>query len=716
MNIMYHRFHVKSLVVSACLTLALFALTSLPALSQTAAPGPDQETLRQYNLQLLARSAADSIVLRWGATDYVTWQTASRAGYVIERAVLPPRGSVSLDPVWMPLTPVAVKPLSIDEWKQRFAPEDSLAGAAVQSLYGESMVTTDDPFGALYEMYLQQQNLHGFAMFLADIRPDLAEGMGLRYVDRTVEPGKAYLYRIFTESQHPDHSIDTAWVATAAVEDEALRAINSLTALEDEKLVILRWDKEESSTYGGFVIERSYDNGRSFEPVTPLPFLPLVNPDAEDANPVHEYRVKLERNYEPALYRVSGIDAFGIRTPPGVTVAAMGRDRTAPRQPGILPHEIVDENSVRISWEVRDTPDADLDGFLIAKSEIPDGPYDIISEMLPVTARSFIDRNVREMPPHYYVVTAVDTAGNSRMSAPVFALFPDSIPPMTPTGLVGEVDSAGIVVLRWAANQEDDLQGYRVFYANDPSHEFQQLTTVITADTVYSDTLTLKTLSKHIFYKVTALDWNFNHSPFTPALQVKKPDIVPPSAPIIRDVESSHDAVYVAWYRSPTSDAADHMLYRRRAGEETWTELLRAVDPDVVRYRDESAEADVTYEYAVQALDDEGLSSPLSNIVVARLLPSSQRDGIDDMNADYDATRSAVVLKWSFSGPQSSEFHVYRSSDTRPFSLYRTFVDGSAHYEDKDIRSGSTYRYSVKVVYPDGAESPLREAAPVVIP
>ncbi|MCZ7556845.1 MAG: hypothetical protein M5R41_10640 [Bacteroidia bacterium] len=668
------------------------------------------------NLHLVVRTAPDSIVLRWGTTDYVTWKTAAAAGYVIERAELAKRGGASLEPQWKRLTEAPLKPLRIEDWKLRFAPEDSLAGAAVQSFYGESISTTNDPFGSLYEMYLQQQNLHGFGLFLADIRPDLADGLGLRFADRSVERGKPYVYRLYAATQNPDNPVDTAFAVATAKDDNPLTPVTKLTAVEDEKLVVLRWDREESAAYGGFVIERSKDGGGSFTRVTPLPYLPLVNPSVEDVGSYHEYRVKQQRNYEAAQYRVSGVNAFGMLSPAGTVVTAMGRDKTAPRQPAILPHEIVDEVSVKISWEVRDTPDKDLDGFIIAKSESPDGPYDIISDLLPVGARTYTDSNVRDLPPHYYVVSAVDTAGNSRMSAPMFAVFPDSIPPATPSGLVGSVDSSGVVLLRWTSNTEQDLQGYRVFYANDPSHEFQQLTTTIGTDTIYTDTLTLKTLSKHIYYKVTALDWNFNHSPFTPALEVKKPDIVPPSAPVIRDVQSAVDAVTISWYRSPTSDAREHVLLRRRVGETQWRELLRTDEASRTTHRDEGADAGEVYEYAVQARDEDGLLSPLSNIVNARKVAAGTRPGAEQLVARYDAQSNAVQLQWRFTGNRPCEFYLYRGASASPQVLIRTEGDAASGYADRDVRSGATYVYAVKVVYPDGGESPLVRAEAVSIP
>src|SRR5690606_38657836 len=101
-----------------------------------------------------------------------------------------------------------------------------------------------------------------------------------------------------------------------------------------------------------------------------------------------------------------------------------------------------------------------------------------------------------------------------------------------PTGLTGKIDTNGIVTLRWAMGREPDLMGYRVFMANAPDHEFTNLSPAPFADTTWTDTITLKTLTKRICYKVVAVDRNFNHSAMSAMLTLTKPDIIPPVAPV----------------------------------------------------------------------------------------------------------------------------------------------------------------------------------------
>ncbi|MDT8323073.1 MAG: fibronectin type III domain-containing protein, partial [Bacteroidota bacterium] len=293
-------------------------------------------------------------------------------------------------------------------------------------------------------------------------------------------------------------------------------------------------------------------------------------------------------------------------------------------------------------------------------------------------------------------------------------LFPDSIPPAVPSGLHAAVDSSGVLRLAWSPNTEADLQGYRVFYANDPTHEFQQLTTKITTDTLFVDTLTLKTLSEEIYYKLTALDYNFNHSPFTEALMVEKPDIVPPSPPLIHAVEAMSHGVRVSWHRSPTSDAAAHLILRRPVSGGAWVPLDSLVSASVTSFADTTLQGTALYEYALRAYDDDGLPSPLSNVVRARALSPVRYAAPDNAVGIWDAERQEIRLRWSFEGPPC-RFMVYRTEGTAPARLYRAVDEGALRFEDRAVPPG-TYRYAIKAVYPDGGESALSYTPAVTVP
>lgn len=667
------------------------------------------DTITGPILNLIGRSFGDSIVLRWGARNYTAWKTAGRGGYILERTNVSEMGRDHA-PRWERLSTTPIHPLTLDEWKRSYPPEDTLAGAAVQTLYGTAVVTETDPFGSIYETYLQQENMHGFAMVLADMAPRLADGYGLRFVDRNVQPGTSYLYRLYSLADDPNQPLDTAFTVIAATPYQPTPDVLSLTATEDEKLVVLKWYRyEQTEPFSGYFIERSTDGGNTFSRLKQTPFLAAVGDDAASVSDSITYRVELEENYVPTHYRVVGVDPFGQTSQKSAVVFAMGRDRTAPKAPLIAPAEVVAGNGIRIQWNLPPEMETDFDGFYVGRGFAADGPFSAISELLPKDAREFVERGVDTLPPGYYVVAAVDTAGNLRNSVPVLGILPDSVAPAVPDGLAGTIDSNGVVVITWNPNRETDLQGYRVFFANQEDHEFQQLTTDITADTVFRDTLTLKTLSETIYYKVTSLDWNFNHSPFTKTLVLKKPDIVAPVPPVITAVVPGERGVALSWYRSPSGDVLEHTLYRRKSGEVPWTTLVKTSDPVMSDYTDSLAERGVLYEYALDARDDDGNRSALSNMVTARPYDSGLRSGVEDVACRYDSAAGGMVVRWSYTTRADARIYLYRGIDDREPSLLTSLEGSVSEYVDREVYAGARFRYSLKVVTDDGGESvPVR--------
>ena len=687
-----------------------------PFENETVVDGTDTTT--GPNLHIIARSYGDSVVLRWGATTYTAWQTAGRGGYVLERLELTDEMPAALE--WERLTTTPIRPLTLEEWKKQYQPEDTLAGAAVQTLYGSAIVTETDPFGSIYETYLQQQNMHSFAMVLADIAPRLADGYGLRFVDHKVQPNKAYLYRLYSLANDPSQPIDTAVVAIGTTAPSSVPNIESLSTVESEKLVVLKWYRyEHPESFTGYFIERSTDGGKTFTRLKEMPFIAAKNVEIdEETNSKQdtiEYRIELERNYEPVTYRVVGVDPFGDVSPGGATITAMGLDRTPTVAPLIAPIEVVDGDAFRVQWDLPVDIEEDLDGFYVGRGGDAEGPFEAISDYLPKTTRQFVHHGVDTLVPGYYVVGAVDTAGNLRNSVPVLGILPDSIPPIIPRGLAGTIDSNGIVTITWAPNTENDLQGYRVFFANQEDHEFQQLTTDISTDTIFRDTLTLQTLSEKIYYKVTALDWNFNHSKFTETLTLKKPDVIAPVAPAIIGVAPGDRGVAIEWYRSPSGDAMTHTLYRRVSGNTDWTTLFTSDDRSITEYTDSSAERGILYEYVLDVLDDDSNRSELSNIVTARPYDNGLRSGITTLHVYYDSSEGGIVLHWDEIANTDAQLMLYKSVDDGKLGLVNSIGSDVTQYIDREVFIGSRYRYGVKLITNDGGESSIEQSAEVVV-
>ena len=146
-----------------------------------------------FSVQVLARAKGDRVLLRWAPDEFAPWYLANKHGYNILR--MDKDGKIDT-------LQKALKPYTLEQLKTRFEPDDSLAGAAAQMLYGKgtelNMAIGTDGAEGIMQVYEEQQTRFAYAMLLAEVRPDLAEAMALMYVDETAEKNAEYQYTITT--------------------------------------------------------------------------------------------------------------------------------------------------------------------------------------------------------------------------------------------------------------------------------------------------------------------------------------------------------------------------------------------------------------------------------------------------------------------------------------------------------------------------------------
>jgi len=118
---------------------------------------------------------------------------------------------------------------------------------------------------------------------------------------------------------------------------------------------------------------------------------------------------------------------------------------------------------VDLRWSTNST-EYDITNYLVYRSLTSGSSYELVSTLGRET--SYIDTSVTNGTTYYYVVRARDEAGQlGNSSNEVFATPNPNMPPDTPTGLSATAGNE-TVVLRWNANTEIDLAGYRVYRSN----------------------------------------------------------------------------------------------------------------------------------------------------------------------------------------------------------------------------------------------------------
>jgi fibronectin type 3 domain-containing protein len=658
-------------------------------------------------IKVIAQASTDSVVLRWAPSTPHGWRVANRTGYMIERR----SGSGQF---------VRITPDTIHSWlpdrlirEVNERPDHPYMGLALNALWGDSTLLSapdgSDTLGVLAE---RNMNLFSYALFAADNDPLIAEALGLRYVDRNVKVGDRFTYRI-SLNVPTEYKIDSGEVVVDVKNAVLGPPPVNLSAKGLDRRIEIRWEAQQQNDYSGYHVYRSDDNGRTFRKLTNRPMVLLISQESGQAG-IGVFTDTTIVNYKLYKYQVKGINAFGEFGTAG-QVEAMGRDMTPPFPPLVKNPEQVGKTKVKLSWDVPEV-DADLAGFIISRSAISDSNFrSITPKRLPKAARTFTDTAASDEEP-FYVVSSVDTAGNQSPSLPMYGILIDTMPPAIPKGLSGTIDTAGVVRLLWRKNAERNLLGYRVLRANAPDHEFTQLTGQVWHDTLFTDTVEVNTLTRFIYYKIAAVNNRYNHSEMTPVLALKRPDMVPPDAPVFTNVQATDSSVMLKWAASTSEDVKSHVLYRRTDETQSWTMLATLSRIDAM-YVDKAVTQNVMYEYEIEAVDSSGLKAMAELPVQGRPYDTGVRPTVSGLRGSYDAAQKKVVLNWLYKPVKQEKFFylIYRSALNTPLNHYKSIQQTQSTFADDALLGNGMYTYAVKVITDSGAESPLSERVQVTV-
>jgi uncharacterized protein len=665
---------------------------------------------------IIAKAYGDSIVLRWAPGDPVTWSRNNAAGWRLTRIDV----SLPGHPVRTDLGLIQPMPE-----QQLLAGLDTTAEKtkyltiAWKMLYGRQYSTIrSTPKSFVQEVKGQHGAFvlrYSLAMMAADYYPPAADALGLRFVDRKVIPGGKYAYMITAMGGGDKGRYDSISVF---VVNEKLRLEPVPAGLEvygyDRKIEI-RWQRRQQGNFSGYIVERSDDGGRVWRALTRTPYNSTYIPPTGDRkrdsvlgqgrnNVLRDqqlYDDSIPENYKAYSYRLRAINAFGEWSPYTEPVVIRGRDLTPPGAPVIDSARNIGGRQIKVSWTQRKTS-GDLAGYFVNRGVTAKGPFHLLTPvMLDRHVTSFTDTAAVEHEGNFYVVLAVDTARNVSASSPSYAYLVDSVPPAPPVGLTGQVDSTGIVRLRWTANQEPDLLGYQVYFSYDSNYRFSQVTKRVIPDAFFTDTIAMNALDRKVYYKIVALDKNDNHSAFSPAAELRKPVLIPPTAPVAGKIAVSGKQVDIEWVQSRGEGVAGYTIYRKGADSQ-WVRA-GAVAQDWGRqsvHFVDSIHYNADYYYSAETFDTSGLHSARSFAVHVRSRGADTVDAPTGLQAQWDGARHSVALSWSYLGTGDYFFVVYRGVAGGAMQAWHSFEKGVSAGRDAEVKKGS-YRYAVAVVRRD---------------
>jgi len=689
----------------------LMSLVLMIGLLYTPASAQRKKANGTNALYIKGTANKNGILLRWAVDNPVAWKLTNQYGFELVRYTVLRDGQVLKTPERKVLNTTPVKAQPLDAWES-IVKNDQYAAIIAQAIYGKDFEvsgnTGNKGVAAIVSQSAEQEQRFAFSLYAADNSFPAAKMAGWGWEDNTARASEKYLYRIYSLAPQHKLKIDTGGVYIGMNDYEQLPKPGDVGAVFGDKSVMLSWEHEAyKAYYNSWIVEKSVDKGLNYKRATDLPVTNINEKDNKPSPRIY-YMDSLPDNETTVLYRVRGISPFGEVGPPSEPASGKGK-HLLKYVPNIRSNSIDEKGVATITWEFDEAGNKFIKGFRLNQAPTASGPYKVVLDNIAPENRSLVFANLSAT--NYFTLSAVAKDGATTTSFPVLVQPVDSIPPAAPTGLSAMIDSNGIVTLKWDKNKESDLLGYAIFRGNNPGEEMSALTDSVYRNNMYRDSVVVKSLNKKVYYAVKALDHRYNQSPFSAILEAKKPDIVPPAAPIFTGYSVKNDTVYLAWARSADEDVADHLLYRKAGLDKStkWDLISHVTAKGVYGYSDADIIGGTTYSYVITAKDSSGLESvPVQPVTVkVPVTPSASR--IKGFNAYADRDQRNIRISWGAVNPKAIEYQLYKAEKDQPVSLWKVVNGDAKSIIDEQVKINTIYKYGIRVVSAGGAMGQYQE-------
>ncbi|HYO08053.1 MAG TPA: Ig-like domain-containing protein [Tepidisphaeraceae bacterium] len=390
-------------------------------------------------------------------------------------------------------------------------------------------------------------------------------------------------------------------------------------------------------------------------------------------------------DYQDNVYLISNVrPESGPGVPNGVVASASGAGNA-------------------INWN--DSNEGNHKGYNVYRATSAGGAYTKLNSAL-LTSSDFLDVTAPVGAKAYYVVTAVDNAGNeSARSAEVSATRTnDSGAPANPAGLAAVASVSGIA-LNWNNNGEADLKGYNVYRSTTAGGPWTKLNAAPFVNSDYVDGSAPAGVAS--FYKVTAVDTSSNESSgsFVNATRPSN-DTTAPAKPTIVSTTPASTGIAIDWSNNGESDLAGYNVYRSADGSTGWVKLNGSLLIDSF-FNDPGAPAGSISYYRVSAVDNSSNESAFATTSATR--PADTTAPQQPVGLTFVASSAGIALDWSnnTTDPDLAGFNVYRSANGVDgwMKLNTTGLISNSSYNDAAAPAGQPSHYRVTAVDASGNES-----------
>ncbi len=244
--------------------------------------------------------------------------------------------------------------------------------------------------------------------------------------------------------------------------------------------------------------------------------------------------------------------------------------------------------------------------------------------------------------------------------------------------LISAKQTAKGVKIQWSYSSDAD--GYYI-YRKNKSGDYKKIATVKGKEKLsYTDKKAYSAYENT--YTVKAYNENGVSRYYTDGISayyIKTPEL--------SSAKNSAKGIKVSWEK--VSGATNYNIYRRKKGESYW-EHLGSVKSSKLSYTDTDVSAKKTYYYTVRAYDKNGVSEYDTDGVGTMYVPAPKV-------SEFKNTSNGVKISWKKVSVATS-YRIYRKTGSGSWKLIKKLDKSTFTFTDKDVKSGTKYKYAVKAV------------------
>ncbi len=522
-----------------------------------------------------------------------------------------------------------------------------------------------------------------FRMLRAIQENSFAKNLGHYFIDKMVKKNSMYLYKVVAYKDKK--RVLSKMVVVVTQPYKKMRDIMWVKAKPANEGVELSWDTQGDFSF--YNIYRKLKGEKKYKKLNKLPIY-IERNFAQKAKALYIDSDIKENSF--ASYYITKMDMFYKEGKPSKKIKIKYIKHTPIRKVQKL-FVNVNKKGAILRW----SKVANSLGYNVYKSPTYQGVYNKLNKK-PISKNYYFDKNYVPAKASYYFVTAVNLKAESSPSSIVMAFSRDTTPPARVKGLKARSEPSK-VILKWMKSREKDLLGYNVYVSMDMNKKEWSLVNKkpIRINSFIHNRA--KTLSRFpYYYRVCAVDKALNESVPSKIVEIKLPDVTPPSQPILKRYKAYANKIVLEWAQVIVYDF-DHYNVYKKLGKK-WVKLNKK--PIFKTYFQDLNPKIGKNIYAITAVDNSKNESKIKKMIVVHL-----RDKIAPIIKKFKIKRvkDGILISFECKDRDYSGFEVYRSSgDILRYLNVSNFIKRKKSFLDRNIAKKAHYFYKIAVYDKNG--------------